>query len=171
MYKFEQLPKEKLAWLAGLFQSEAHFYLDIRSRSLRESSDYEPPPVPSIKIEMIEKDVMEHVADCLEQNLAPQTRPTSAGNKVYRVNISARAKVEAFLKAILPYTVGEKKRREILELLTVCEQYNQWVAAGGLPFSSCSFFVLFFGTKKRIKRIFKKRTEKGKKSSSTRCEN
>lgn len=80
---------------------------------------------------MIEKDVMEHVAECLGQRVAPQARLTSAKNKVYRVNMSARAQVEAFLKAVLPFTVGEKKRGEILKLLAVCEQYNKWVAEGG----------------------------------------
>ena len=132
MYKFEQLPKEKLAWFAGLFQAEAHFYVDTRKRSQVEDLNYTPPPpVPSVKIEMIEQDLIEHVADCLDQRVAPQARLTSAKNKVYRVNISSRPKVEAFLKAILPYIIGEKKRGEVLKLLTVCEQYNLWLAQGG----------------------------------------
>jgi len=132
MFKLEQLPKEKIAWLAGLFQAEAYFYIDTRQRSKIQDPSYTPPPpLPCIKLHMVEQDLMEHVADLLEQEVAPQARLTTAEKKVYRINLSARAKVEAFLKAILPYIVGEKNREKILKHLAVCEEYNQWVAAGG----------------------------------------
>jgi hypothetical protein len=56
---------------------------------------------------------------------------SSTGKIVYRVSLSSRPKVEAFLKAILPYVVGELKRSKIQELLDVCDEYNQWLESGG----------------------------------------
>lgn len=80
---------------------------------------------------MVEKDLMDYVGDCLEQPVKEQKRPTSAGKVVYRVSLSSRPKVEAFLKAILPYVVGELKRSKIQELLDVCDEHNAWIQNGG----------------------------------------
>lgn len=132
MYKFQKLEKEKLAWLAGLFQAESYFYLDRRICSKSNDPDYTPPPpVPNIKLEMVEKDLMNYVGDCLEQTVKEQHRRTSAGKVVYRISLSSRPKVEAFLKAIFPYVVGDLKRSQIQELLNVCDQYNTWKNEGG----------------------------------------
>jgi hypothetical protein len=54
---------------------------------------------------MVEEDLMNYVGDCLEQTVKEQNRRTSAGKIVYRISLSSRSKVEAFLKAILPYVV------------------------------------------------------------------
>lgn len=100
LYKFQSLEKEKLAWLAGIFQAEAYFYLDERVRSLSNDPNYTPPPpVPSIRLEMIEKDLMEHVSDCLDQSVKKQVRQTSAGNDVYR--ISGLYRMQVVLKSKL----------------------------------------------------------------------
>ena len=132
LYKFQSLEKEKLAWLAGIFQAEAYFYLDERVRSVSNDPNYTPPsPVPSIRLEMIEKDLMEHVGDCLDQSVKKQVRQTSAGNHVYRISLASRPKVKAFLTEISPFVVGHLKRSKIQELLYVCEQYDQWVELGG----------------------------------------
>jgi hypothetical protein len=80
MYKFQHLEKEKLAWLAGLFQAEAYFYLDKRIRSTSNDPNYTPPPpVPCIKLEMVEKDLIDHVGDCVDQVVKEQARPTKRG--------------------------------------------------------------------------------------------
>ena len=132
MFKLQTLDPEKLAWLAGLFQAEAYFYLDTRIHSKSKDPDYTPPPpVPNIKLDMVEKDLMEHVADLLEQSVKEQRRKTTVGKTVYRVSLANRSKVEAFLKAILPYVVGKYKRDKIQELLNVCDQYNLWFESGG----------------------------------------
>jgi hypothetical protein len=63
-------PTAKLAWLAGLFQAEANFTMDKRLRSKTNSPDYTPPPpTPIIKLEMVEKDLMEHVGECVGQKV------------------------------------------------------------------------------------------------------
>lgn len=121
-----------LAWLAGLLQAEANFTADKRVRSKGNDPNYQPPPAcPLIVVSMIEKDVMEKVGQMVDQTVVEQKRRTSANNKVYRVTIQAREKVESLLRAILPYTVGEAKRAKIQEMLTLCDDYNNWVASGG----------------------------------------
>jgi hypothetical protein len=80
---------------------------------------------------MVEKDLMEHIGDLLGQRAIKQNRLTSTGKEVYRVSMCSREKTEAFLKAILPYTVGKLKTDKIKELLTVCDRYNKWKADGG----------------------------------------
>ena len=132
MYKFEQVEQTKLAWLAGMLQSEGYFYLDQRIRSTSNDPTYTPPPpVPMIKIEMVEEDGMQTIGDLVEQNVVKQKRQTTAGNAVYRVNITSRPKVEALLRAILPYIVGQKRNEEVKKLLDVCDDYNKWVKDGG----------------------------------------
>ncbi len=80
---------------------------------------------------MVEKDVMEYVSKLVGAKVVTQKRKTKADKEVYRITIQAREKTEVFLRAILPYIVGEKNRSRILELLTVCEAYNKWLAEGG----------------------------------------
>lgn len=131
-YPFETLEPTKLAWLAGLLQAEADFTSDKRIRSKSNDLNYTPPPpIPRVKLEMVEKDLMEHVGELVGQNVRPQNRKTASDKTVYRITIEAREKTELFLRAILPYIVGEKNRSRILELLTICDAYNQWLADGG----------------------------------------
>ena len=126
MYNFEKAESTTLAWLAGMLQSEGNFKLDRRVLSLSNDPEYTPPPpVPSVKIEMIEEDLMQYIADLVEQNLLKQNRRTVAGNHVYRVNVTSRRKVEALLRAIFPYIIGKKKRQEVQELMDVCDAYNK----------------------------------------------
>jgi hypothetical protein len=127
-----KLEPTQLTWLAGLLQAEADFTLDERKRSKSGDPDYTPaPPIPLIKLEMIEKDVMDHVGELVDQRVVEQKRRTSAGKPVYRVSIQARKKTELLLRAILPYIVGEKNRSRILGLLEVCDAYNEWLEEGG----------------------------------------
>jgi len=131
-YKFTNIAQEDLAWLAGLFQGESYFYYDKRVRAKTSNEAYTPPPpTPIVRIEMIEKDLMEKVGKYVFKPVKVMKRKTTAGNTVYRVTICARAEVEAFLVAIQPYVIGDKTRDKIAEMLTVCNQYNNWVAAGG----------------------------------------
>ena len=58
-------------------------------------------------------------------------RKTSAGNQVYKINLTARANVEAFLLAIQPYVIGVKTGDKIKAMLAVCEEHKAWEAAGG----------------------------------------
>jgi hypothetical protein len=126
----KNLKAVECAWLAGLFQAEAYFYLDKRQRA-KTSGYVPPPPNPQIKLEMIEKDLMEKIGEYLNKTVILTTRKTSAGNQVYKITITKRDEVEAFLLAIQPYVVGNKVSSKINELLDACEQHKQWLAKGG----------------------------------------
>ena len=131
-YVFENLKPTELAWLAGLFQAEAYFTSrECKSRKTDDPDYIQVPPIPIVKLEMIEEDLMEHVAKLLDQNVVKQERKTTAGNVVYRITIQAREKTEVFLRTILPYVVGTKTRSKINMLLAICDDYNKWVAEGG----------------------------------------
>lgn len=80
---------------------------------------------------MIEKDLMEYLGNILEQPVLLLKRKTTAGNPVYRVTLEAREKTKVFLETILPYVKGELTRSKILELLSLCKAYDQWIADGG----------------------------------------
>ena len=131
-YPFETAAPTTLAWAAGILQAEADFTADKRTRSKSNDPDYTPPPpAPKVKLEMVEKDLMDHFGELVDQKVKLQKRKTAAGNSVYKVTVEAREKTEVFLRAILPYIVGEKNRSRILELLTFCDGYNKWLAEGG----------------------------------------
>jgi hypothetical protein len=136
MYKFQTVEKETLAWLAGIFQGEAYFSIDNRGPSdsnyTPADTDYVPSPgVLTVKLEMVEKDLMEYIGDLLELNVIEVKRRTSANKVVYKIFLSSRHKTEVFLRAIYPYVIGQLKRSAIKELLDVCDQYNNWYASGG----------------------------------------
>lgn len=131
-FPFETATETEIAWLAGLLQAEANFYLDSRIRSKSKDQNYiPPPPSPGIKLDMIEEDLMNYIGKLVGQNVTKLKRATSANNFVYRINISSRSKVERLLKIILPYIIGEKNRTKILYHLDICEKYNNWLNAGG----------------------------------------
>jgi hypothetical protein len=131
-YPFETIHPTQLAWLAGLLQAEADFTTDKRIRSKSSDPNYiPPPPIPRVKLEMVEKDLMDYVGELVGQNVVTQKRKTTANKEVYRISMEAREKTELFLRAILPYIIGEKNRSRILAILTICDDYNKWLANGG----------------------------------------
>jgi hypothetical protein len=131
-YAFETRKPTELAWLAALLQAEADFTADRRIRSKSGDPNYTPPPpAPKVKLEMVEKDLMEYVGEFVGEKVVLQNRKTKANKEVYRITIQSREKTELFLRAIIPYIVGEKNRSRILELLTICDAYNKWLAEGG----------------------------------------
>ena len=118
-YAFETRKPTELAWLAALLQAEADFTSDKRIRSKSGDPNYAPPPpAPKVKLEMVEKDLMEYVGAKqlvgAKQKVVLQNRKTKANKEVYRVTIQSREKTELFLRAIIPYIVGEKNRSRIL---------------------------------------------------------
>ena len=125
--EFMNYDSAMLSWLAALLQAEAYLYLDKRSRSNQNS----PPPVPMIKIDMIDKEVMEFLASAFDQQLITLKRKTNKKNIVYRVNVSSRKKIQVILKTLFPYFIGEKTRSKIQELLDCCSEYDIWLNSGG----------------------------------------
>ena len=115
-----------------MFQAEAYFAKDSRVRSKQKSRNYiPPPPIPYVKIDMVEKDLMLHIGNLLGEKVKEPNRPTKANKSVYRIEIYSRQRLEPFLKAILPYVYGELKRGKILNLIKECENHRKWVAKGG----------------------------------------
>jgi hypothetical protein len=131
---FETFGETKVAWLAGLLQGEAYFIVDEHNTTRESiSPDYKPAPgTPSIKLAMIEQDLMEHVGQIFSKPVITENRKTTAKDPktVYKVTLSARNEVEYVLKRIQPYIVGHKTRTKVEELLNVCNEYNQWLAEG-----------------------------------------
>lgn len=112
-FSFEKLFNEQIAWLAGIFQAEAYFFLDSRIRSKANPSDYKPPPpIPGVKLEMIEEDLMLVIGDYLDVKVTTQKRKTTANNTVYRILFQNRKKVKVFLKTIYPFIIGQKSRKK-----------------------------------------------------------
>lgn len=96
-YAFETLKPTELSWLAGLLQAEADFTSDKRIRSTSSDPNYTPPPpIPKVKLEMVEKDLMEYVAQLVGEKVVLQKRKTTANKEVYRITIQAREKTEIF---------------------------------------------------------------------------
>lgn len=80
----------------GLLQAEAYFYSDNRKRSTSDDPNYTPPPpIPTIKLEMVEEDLMEYVGKLVGKNVVLQKRQTTANKSVYRVTIQARGGIGA----------------------------------------------------------------------------
>lgn len=130
--KLPDIPPSELPWLAGMLQAESNFTMDDRKRSTGNDPSYTPPPPsPIIVIEMVEEDVLERIGQLVDEKVVLQKRRTSAGKKVYRVTIQARAKVEQLMRLILPHTVGQERRQRLEKLIAICDEYNQWVADGG----------------------------------------
>lgn len=130
--QIESLTKEQLSWLGGLFQGKSYLEMDYRKTEEYDDKTYvPPPPTPFVKIEMIEKDLMDHIGSLLGKEPKKQKRRTTAGNSVYRISFSARYEVAFFLKTIRPYVSGEKTKSRIDMLLKAHKDYQKWVENGG----------------------------------------
>lgn len=133
--KFESFGEITIAWLAGLLQGEATFSIDTHKVTTEPTSpDYKPAPgSPYIKLEMVEKDLMEHVGEILSKEVILDNRLTEAKEpkQVYKVTVCARDEAEYVLKRIKPYVVGHLKSSKIQELLDICNEFNKWEAEGG----------------------------------------
>jgi len=109
-YPFETLHPTQLAWLAGLLQAEADFTTDKKIRSKSGDPDYIPPPsVPRVKLEMVEKDLMDYVGKLVGQNVVTQKRKTTANKEVYRISMEAREKNRTFFKSYFTLYYWRKK--------------------------------------------------------------
>lgn len=130
---FESFGETKVAWLAGLLQGESYFSIDEHRVTAKPiDPNYKPVPgTPTIKLEMIEPDLMAHIGEIFSKTVITENRITTAGNPIYKVTVSARNEVEYVLKRILPYIVGDKTRSTVQKLLNTCNEYNQWLSEGG----------------------------------------
>lgn len=124
----KQLSEIEIAWLAGLFEGEATFGIDKRSKIRYPKST--SPPSPYIRISMIDKDIIERVATLLEGKPFVPKRKTSAGNEVYTLHIGDRKTLCELLPLILPY-LGQRRQKRVQECLQLLQEWKDWEQQGG----------------------------------------
>lgn len=88
MKQILNLSETEIAWLAGLFEGEAYFSLDERSKTRYINST--APPAPFIKIAMVDEDIISRVAKLLNKNYYTPSSLTTTGKKVYICYIGDR---------------------------------------------------------------------------------
>ena len=77
MQKVLNISETQIAWLAGLFEGEAYFSLDKRSKKRYINST--SPPAPFIKIAMVDEDIINRVAKLLNKTYFSPSRLTKTG--------------------------------------------------------------------------------------------
>ena len=109
-----------MAWIAGLFQSEANFGLDSRSKTRYKIST--APASFFIKISMVDQDGIEKVAKLVNKSCFSPSRKTSTGKTVYVVHIGDRATLSYLLPFLLPH-LGERRHKSVQECLDALNAY------------------------------------------------
>lgn len=117
------LSELNIAWLAGLFEGEAQFGLDLRPQKRYINSN--APPAPFIKIAMVDEDVIAHVASLLNKNYFSPSRLTVTNKKVYVCHISDRKTLIYLLPKLLPY-MGKRRKEKIIEAIKELENWKKW---------------------------------------------
>ena len=117
------LSETEIAWLAGLFEGEAYFNLDKRSKKRYINS--EAPPAPFIKIAMIDEDIISRVAKLLNKNYYIPSRLTSTGKKVYICHIGDRKTLIYLLPKLPPY-MGRRRAETIKECIIELKNWEMW---------------------------------------------
>ena len=77
MQKVLNISETQIAWLAGLFEGEAYFSLDKRSKKRYINST--SAPAPFIKIAMVDEDIINRVAKLLNKTYFSPSRLTKTG--------------------------------------------------------------------------------------------
>ena len=118
----------EIAWLAGLFEGEASFGIDIRSKKRYQVSS--SPPAPFIKIAMIDEDVISKVSQLLKKNYFSSKRLTVKNKQVFICHIGDRATLNYLLPRIFPY-MGIRRQQKIQQCLDLLVDYKIWYENGG----------------------------------------
>lgn len=122
------LSELEIAWIAGLFEGEAHFGLDSRSRKRYKVST--SPPAPFVKISMVDQDVIEKVAKLVNKSYFSLSRKTSTGKTVYTVHIGDRATLSYFLPRLIPY-LGKRRQKSVQQCIDALTAWELWYSTGG----------------------------------------
>jgi len=94
----------EISWLAGLFEGEASFLLDQRSKKKYKVST--SPPTAYLSIQMTDEDVIARVAQLLKKNYTfPKSKPSR--KPTYKVYVGDRATLRYLLPLLFPY-LGKK---------------------------------------------------------------
>jgi hypothetical protein len=121
--KILELKETNIAWLAGLFEGEASFQLDKRSRKRYRNST--SPPNPFIKIAMVDEDVISKVSELVNKSYFSPKRLTSTGKQVYICHIGDRATLFSLLPRRLPY-MEMRRQNQIKQCLAALQEYKIW---------------------------------------------
>ena len=122
------LSATEIAWLAGLFEGEASFLLDKRSKTRYQVST--SPCSVYISIQMIDEDVIARVAQLLNKNYQSLTRKTSRNQPVYKVHIGDRATLRYLLPLLFPY-LGNRRQQHVQLCLNALADWEIWYCNGG----------------------------------------
>ena len=122
------LTEIEIAWIAGLFEGEANFGLDSRSKTRYKIST--APASPFIKISMVDKDGIQKVAKLMNKSYFSASRKTSTGKTVYSVHIGDRATLSYLLPVLLPH-LGEHRQKSVQECLDALTAWKLWYSTGG----------------------------------------
>ena len=122
------LSATEIAWLAGLFEGEASFLLDQRSKQRYTVST--SPSNPYISIQMTDEDVIAKVAKLLNKTYTVLTRKTARTKSVYKVYIGDRATLRYLLPLVFPY-LGKRRQHDVQLCLNALNEWETWYLEGG----------------------------------------
>ncbi len=122
------LNEVEIAWLAGLFEGEANFGLDSRSKKRYKVST--SPAIPFIKIAMVDQDVIAKVAKLVKKSYFSPSRKTSSGKVVYILHIGDRITLLYLLPRLLPF-LGERRQKKVRECIDALTAWQLWYSRGG----------------------------------------
>ena len=125
----EGLSEIDIAWLAGLLEGEGSFQVDARSATRYKVSS--SPPSPSIKIQMVDEDVIKKVATMVNKKMFSPKRKTVKNKQTYQVHIGDRPTLRILLPRLLPY-LGARRQAQAQLLLDALKAHEEWIAQGGL---------------------------------------
>nr|YP_009184896.1 putative LAGLIDADG homing endonuclease [Jenufa minuta]ALO63018.1 putative LAGLIDADG homing endonuclease [Jenufa minuta] len=101
------LKEIEIAWIAGLFEGEAYFGLDTRSKKRYKVSS--APVAPFIKISMVDQDVIGKVAKLLNKSYFVPSRKIVTKKTVYTLHIGDRATLSYLFPRIFPH-LGRRRQ-------------------------------------------------------------
>jgi len=122
------LTESQVAWLAGLFEGEASFSLDKRSKKRYKTST--SPASASISIQLTDADVLERAARFLNKKYTCLKRRTSKNKTVYKLYIGDRATLRYLLPRLYPF-LGERRQKQVQLCLNALAEWEMWYLSGG----------------------------------------
>ena len=122
------LSATEIAWLSGLFEGEASFLLDQRSKQRYTVST--APSNPYISIQMTDEDVIVKVAKLLNKTYTVLARKTARTKSVYKVYVGDRATLRYLLPLLFPY-LGKRRQHDVQLCLNALNEWETWYLEGG----------------------------------------
>jgi hypothetical protein len=117
------LTRIQIAWLAGLFEGEAYFGIDKRSKTRFIHSTV--PFSPFIKISMVDKDIIDRVSFLLNKKTFSPKRLTVTNKTVYTCHIGDRETLFYLLPKLKPY-MGERRQKTIETQMIEIKKWQLW---------------------------------------------